>query len=275
MTAAAGGSRRGQRGFSFLEIMISVLIAATIFGAVAMAVNSCFLFLKRAENRSRAVCVTQTTLDRFLAKSYSSLDAGSYPSGTETFGDKMEYDWNVTVSDEKESAIPYKKVSVVTRYEEDAGRGTTAVKEIRMANIVPYPYIHDQMYHEMPSAAAAYIDLITSPATNNAVAINYAVAKDLMIIYNISFKIRDSANLVSTDTIYTKCFIDNVGMDVETRTPITSQFLISNVISASNVGPGPHDIKIKWYKDTQKTDPPAGEIALKELNLIIVACEHK
>jgi len=270
--------KKGAAGFVLLEILVSLVIAILIFSGVLLSVNSCLVFLKRSENKSRAMSVTVTTLDRYLSKSYSALVPGT-ATGRETFGENTVFNWQAVVSEEGEgpaaTRVPYKKIVVVTSYTEEGANGAIIPKQIRLSNIVPYPFIHTQVLHEMPADIVAPVvpsGTLAAPryATLKTLQVNYSVAKDMMIIYNVAIKNTSVTGLQEVDTILTRCLLDGVYQPIETRTPIISQLLISNVVGINGVRAGPHTIELQWFKDTAQ-----GRTILKEINVIAVACEHK
>jgi len=92
-------------------------------------------------------------------------------------------------------------------------------------------------------------------------------------MYNIAIHIDNDTGITSADTIYTGCFLDGKteAEGTETRTPISMQPFISNVVALSGVSADRnHTIQIKWKKDTA-----AGNIRLKEANLVIVSTEKQ
>lgn len=269
---------RSAAGFVLLEILVSLIIAVLIFSGVLLSVNSCLVFLKRAENKSRAMSVTVTTLDRYMSKSYSALVPGT-TTGRENFGEHTAFNWEAVVSEEGEgpvaTRVPYKKITVTTSYGDEGANGVVVPKQIRLVNVVPYPFIHTRVLHEIPadvSAPSVPSGTLAAPryATLKTLEVNYNVAKDLMIIYNIAIKNTSVTGLREVDTILTRCLLDGVYQPIETRTPIISQLLISNVVGINGVRPGPHTIELQWFKDTAQ-----GRTILKEINAIVVACEHK
>ena len=84
---------------------------------------------------------------------------------------------------------------------------------------------------------------------------------------------KDDGDLISSDTIYTACYLDDAQQGIVTRTPILTQPSFNNVVVLKDVASGAHEIDVRWKKKVKETD--AGNITLKEANLIIVATESE
>ena len=265
---------REKTGFTLIEVLLSIVIAVIIFAALSRGMIGGGFLLKQVENKSRACGVVATKMEEYLAKSYSSLEDGSY-TGTTDYGARPLFGWTVNVEKKwmgddpgtvDKEGIPYKLISVTAAYDETDYNKIAQRKNIQLVNMVPYPYIHTDIRTSTTAVSVpynSYSEVIEIP-------VNYEVDKDLMIIYNIAIKVGDAADLGATDTIYTKCFVDSDAENIETRTPIITQPLISNVVGVNNVPKGEHTIYVKWYKDVN-----TGSISLKEINVIVVAFEHK
>ena len=270
------------KGFTLIEILIAViLIGIGVAGTIGVLTAGSF-FLKRAENKSKAVSVASVQIERYLTRSYSDLITGSYS------GSSGKIDWEVDVQEKKEGncsggggCIPYKEISVSAAYPEESVSGNVKYKRINLANIVPYPYIH--LEHQAIGATGQ--EVLSGSNSNDYQAINgltydvtYPVGKDIMVIYNIAIDVEDSTSIAADDTILTSCFLDGQQKLIETRTPIVTQPLINNLIEVDAKPKGVtanklHRIEIKWYKRTNL--PNAGTITLKKANVIIIAFEAK
>lgn len=243
--------------------------------------------LKQAENKSRATSVAAQKLEEYLTKSFSGL--GGLTQLTQAYSDvdtgsgggDVPVDWRVDVSTKWEVnaalgiRIPYKLIEVTAFYNEENPSGAVQRRSVRLTNIVPYPYMHTEVLKIEPSSGSAPV--VDSGAYKSisglSLTFNYPVKKDIMVIYNISFHIDNDSGIQSTDTIYTACFLDGkVNPEgTQTRTPISMQPFISNVLAIDSVSADTnHTIQIKWRKDTL-----AGRIRLKEANLIIVSTEKQ
>jgi len=242
--------------------------------------------LKQAENKSRATSVAAQKLEEYLTKSFEGL--GGLTQLTQVFNDvdtgggggDVPVAWRVDISTEWETntslniRIPYKLIQATASYNEENPSGAAQRRTVRMTNIVPYPYMHTQTLKIEPSSSSGP----TIPAGSSYVPINglslnfnYPVKKDVMVIYNISIHIDNSTGIQSSDTIYTACFLDG-GINpqgTETRTPISMQPFISNIVALEDVSADRnHTIQIGWMKDTN-----SGTIRLKEANLVIISTE--
>ncbi|MCX7927530.1 MAG: type II secretion system GspH family protein [Candidatus Omnitrophica bacterium] len=205
--------------------------------------------------------------------------------------------------------IPYKKIEVIARYQEEnpARQGTFFEKAVRLLAVVPYPALH-AMHKERsqdknvlapylkspptaqnhPEATLFSIDLGTVlvsetqyPSSIKA----YETPKELLIIYNIGIKVENLGELFSNPsvnpgvyTLYTACYVDDKGpLPVVTRTPLLSQPLVNNVVALTGKDSltvpqdgKPHKLQIKWWKDTDQ-----GKISLRSANVIILAFEEQ
>ena len=84
------------KGFTLIEILIAViLIGIGVAGTIGVLTAGSF-FLKRAENKSKAVSVASVQIERYLTRSYSDLITGSYS------GSSGKIDWEVDVQEKKE-----------------------------------------------------------------------------------------------------------------------------------------------------------------------------
>lgn len=271
-----------MRGFTFLEVLIALILIVIGISAAVAAVSTGRFFLKQAENKARAMRAALVGMEKYLAKSYSDLTPGENLDSSETI--KLQV--NVTQRYEGSArAIPYKQIEALAFYNETDKTGNIYQKIIRLTNIVPYPFIHaasvwisrdqagdsEARYSSNPGnfAGAQVVGEDVKLALN----LNYEVPKELLVIYNVATNVQDATGINSTDTIYTGCFVDDVGpKPVVSRTPIITQPLINNVVALTEgdaLSPGNHTIAIKWCKDTAQ-----GTILLREADLTVVAIEE-
>ncbi|MDD3234131.1 MAG: prepilin-type N-terminal cleavage/methylation domain-containing protein [Candidatus Omnitrophota bacterium] len=266
---------RENKSFTLIEVLVSIIIAVIIFAALSKGMVGGGFLLKQVENKSRACGVTAAKMEEYLAKAYSALEPGTYSGDPVDYGSKPVFNWTVKVEKKwmgddpdtvDQEGVPYNLITVDSSYDETDYKNIFHTKNIRFVNMVPYPYVHAEIKTLSSSLSVppnSYTEIFR-------IKIDYEVAKDLMIIYNIAIKVKNAGGLEAANTIYTKCFVDSEGKDIETRTPIITQPLISNVVGVNNVPPGEHTVSVQWYKDTG-----AGDISLKEINVIVVAFEHK
>ncbi|MDD5348194.1 MAG: type II secretion system protein [Candidatus Omnitrophica bacterium] len=200
--------------------------------------------------------------------------------------------------------IPYKRIEVIARYQEESPgqqRGIFHQRAVRLVSIVPYPVLHAiskevgansalvvpaSNNYNGPNSTVLEMDLgALKPRENPSdppVSLAYETPKEILIIYNIAIKIDDFKDLIDDNpglyTIFTSCFLDNETepMPVETRTPILSQPLISNVTAltgarALKVQSGKYKLRLKWRKDPNAK----GKISLRSANIIVIAFEEQ
>ncbi len=244
--------------------MSLILIAIGIGGVTAAFLRGSYV-LSQAENKSRAMSLASVKMEEYMTKSFSGLDMANPEEGEAEEG---RFRWRATVSEEEEGAVPYKNIVIQVFYREDDVKARSIEKEVRLTNIVPYPYIHLPVKYVDGDEVSRYIPFNTYKTVAN-MPINFKVEKDLMIVYNVAIEIEDTSGLETLDTIYTQCFIDNKPILPESRTPIMTQPLISNVVGVQHVSAKePHTLSLRWKKDTNKA-----RIKLKEANIIVVATE--
>jgi len=257
-------------------ILITIGLAALINSVI-----SARFFVKQAESKYQAMDVAFAKMEEFLAKSYSGLQPGI------TTGSNDQINWKAEVKQLQEVSatkqIPYKRIEVTASYKETDTKGSSDTRQIKLENIIPYPFIHaasTSISRDASGGITVPFSNISSPVykpigdNGLKIEVNYDVPKDIMLIYNIAIRINQATNISSIDTILTGCFVDNKGpKPVVTRTPIMTQPLISNAIALTDkeaLPPGPHTIEIKWFKDTNN-----GVISLREANLMLVAVEKE
>ena len=276
-----------KSSFTLLEIIISIVIIGIGLSTIIVVFMGGRFMLKQAENKSRATSVAAQKLEEYLTKSFAGL--GGLAQTTRTYSNvdagsgtgEVPVDWRVDITTKWETnaslgiRIPYKLIEVTASYNEEDPSGAIQRKNVKLTNIVPYPYMHTQTLKIEPSPSSAPMVASGSyrPITGLSINFDYPVNKDVMVIYNISIHIDDDTGIKPTDTIYTGCFLDGKATSegTETRTPISMQPFISNVLALNGVSANSkHTIQIKWRKDT-----PRGSIRLKEANLIIVSTERQ
>ena len=270
--------RLGKKAFTLVEVLVCIVLIGIGLSAVIGVLVAGSFYLKRAELKSEAISVASTQMERFLAKSYGSLQAGVFN------GQSKETEWKVEVEEETEGdctgstrCIPYKKITVSTFYLEEGAKTNTTHKRIQLTNIIPYPYIHIASKSigatGQVATDASYVEI-----EGLTLDLSYPVDKDIMVIYNIAIAVEGTAGIEADDTIYTSCFLDGEQKLIETRTPIVTQPLINNIIEIDAGANGltrnkSHKVEIKWYKETSIAG--AGEISIKKSNIIVVAFEAK
>ncbi|MFA5362511.1 MAG: hypothetical protein WC335_04605 [Candidatus Omnitrophota bacterium] len=269
----------GSRGFSILEVVISLILLGIGVMAVGQGYKAGRVFLRQSDNRSYAIGFANQKMEEYLAKTYEDLKAEDFPKEDDfpPLEDKRIFHWKVSVEKlwegddpdtEQREGIPYKLITVKCSYQDRNMAGGVENNEVCLINIVSYPAIHTEMtsvisQNDVPCGQTASI-IITLP-------IEYETDKNLMIVYNITIRVLDASGIGPLDTIFTECTLDGNVKDIVTRTPILMQPLISNALGVQNVQRDtPHTIAVRWYKDTA-----AGNIILKEANLVILATERK
>jgi len=270
------------KGFTLLEVLIALILIVIGISAAVAAISTGKFFLRQAENKAEAMRAALVKMEEYLAKSYSALEPGGPLTGT-----LGKITWQVNVTQKYEGTvtpIPYKHLETIAFYNETDKAGNIYQKNVRLENIVPYPFIHT-ISTWISRDLVGSSEVPYSPNINNFVGaqtigdkvtlkvnLKYEVAKELLIIYNVAIVVEDATGVGAIDTILTGCFMDNNGpKPIVTRTPIITQPLISNVIALTGsdaLSPGEHTIEIRWCKDTTH-----GRIMLREANLMVVAVE--
>ncbi|MDD2702440.1 MAG: hypothetical protein PHC33_00285 [Candidatus Omnitrophica bacterium] len=262
-----------------MEIVISLILLGIGVLAVGQGYKAGRVFLRQSDNRSYAIGVANQKIEEYLAKTYEALVVEDSPfRGSISLKDERVFNWEVTVekrwegtddpdTDEREG-IPYKFITVICSYQDRNLAGRIEENEVRMVNIVPYPAVHTEMAKVIPRNE---VPCRQTASTIMTLPFKYETDKNLMIVYNITIKILDANDIGPLDTIFTECTLDGGVKDIVTRTPILMQPLISNALGVQNVKRDtPHVIEVRWYKDAA-----AGNIILKEANIVILATERK
>jgi len=309
------------KGLTLVEILVSLIIVGLIAAAVSAALLGGYYMLKQAEHKSRAMSITNVMLQGYLAKSYENLDENKpAPSGTEedisdifnTTQDNTEFNWVVNISKHHTGgpiAIPYKNIEVITAFSEKNTQGVkSSQKEVRLANMVPYPVIHAgttrsaEIYRDNTYVAPVtrYDNQDYSNWTDsdynwknitNALFVqkfNYEVPKDLFVMYNIAISYDTKKMPLASHTVYTRCLLDGMppwnetlhayepSYGVITRTPIKSQIFINNIFQIRNVtNTGKdHTIQIEWAKDKSASIGNETIVSLREYDITVLAVEH-
>lgn len=284
----------GNSAFTLVEVLISLVLLGIGLSVSTKAFVAGKYFMKESENKARAMEIASLQMNNYLTKSYGDLVAGSTAPVTDAKG----FTWTVNVQDltkapvaPKINTIPYKSIEVVCGYNETNINGAVATKNVRLANIVVYPYMH--LYSTASTPSTAQARCYGSPCTTNAstaagdalstvVSLDFQtlVQSDLLIFYNISIDIQDSTSITPVDLIFSKCFIapiDDIGgsptgafapYEIQTGTPIMTQPTISNTVSVPILATGKYRLKIVWFKDHS-----AGTIMGKKANVVIFQVE--
>jgi len=277
-------------GFTLIEVLISLVLLGlglTVSSRVFVAGK---YFIKESENKTRAMEIASVHMNEYLTKSFDELNLGdSRTVGGFTSTATIN---PLTMSPPaghltKVNTVPYKSIEVICSYKEQNINGVVVDKSVRLLNMVVYPYMH--LYSLATSPATAEARCYGTPCTTNAnIAQAYTnatiielpfetiVQSDLLIFYNISMNITNSAGIGASDLILTKCFITSessgspVGYDIQTGTPIMTQPTINNTVSVSNLPKGKHKLKIVWFADHKYG---AGAIMGKKANVVIFQIE--
>ncbi|MFO8052369.1 MAG: prepilin-type N-terminal cleavage/methylation domain-containing protein [Candidatus Omnitrophota bacterium] len=261
-----------KKSFSLLELIVaSVLIGIGIAG-VAGVLTSGLYFLKRAENKARAMSLAYRKKESLMTKSYETLTIGK-DSGKED-----RYRWTTEVREFDEGGIPWKKVEVEVNYPETTmGSGQDqATKKVFLTNLSVYPYVHSetQVIDSICNTGSCVVangvkKVIGSSSRQLSIDIDYPVDKQILVSYNIVLGYEDVGGVDPVDLILTQTFLDDYSKSVETGTPILTQPVINNVVNIGSVSAGPHRIDIRWEKNTSD-----GNIYIKKADMIIIAYEE-
>ncbi|MDD5669208.1 MAG: prepilin-type N-terminal cleavage/methylation domain-containing protein [Candidatus Omnitrophica bacterium] len=274
---------RRSKAFTIIEVVIALVLLGIGILAVGQGYRAGRFFLRQSEHRAYAMSIVSVKMEEYLAKTYDALGGDNTVTGSEKYH-AIDFNWSVKIEKRWEGddpgttgheGIPYKLLTVSCVYNEKNLSAKDEPNEVRMINMVPYPAIHtlSSFIGEDTNLQAPFVNPpdVANGRSITRLTFNYETEKDLMIIYNISFRVTNSNGLRELDTIYTGCVLDNSVFDIVTRTPIMTQPLISNVLGVENIARDrDHTIDIRWLKDTQ-----SGTISLKEMNVIVFATEHR
>ena len=290
------------KGLSLIEILVALIITGIIAACVSAAVIGGYSMLKQAEHKSRAMSIAHVKLQEYLAKSFSELEIGTMPPGTESdisqaFKDTLDntyFNYTVTIEEGKQTGgsvdVPYKNVTVQTVYTEVNTKGQPVnTKTIQLSNMVPYPLIHissagnkyKNRDYEAPRTDETYqkthpwidpADYKWKDITTNGgvLSFNYPVPKDIIVLYNLAITYNTKQPPTPFETVFTHCTLD--GGPTEgfiTRTPIMTQVFISNILEIDNVTAGPHAIHVQWSHESNTT-----QVWLRSYYVTAVAEEH-
>lgn len=286
-------------GFSLIEILVALIL----FAGGIILMSRVFVigkyFIKEAENKSIAMKVANLQMQKYLAYSYSGLDALIPASGTLDVPltqdvTNNKFSWQATIVRKTEvhplptvppsnKAIPYLDITVICSYAEPNINGVITDKYVRLQNIVTYPYFH------IVSTTTNYVSTGGSPVAPQAPAPSYTpmttiaevtannkVASRLQIFYTLQVEGDFSGGSIDpSDTTNTQCYVETtpgnfVPQEIMTVTPITTQPVINNVIGVTTplaVGPGGHRVQVRWSKTS------AGGVKLKYVDLIVIIME--
>jgi prepilin-type N-terminal cleavage/methylation domain-containing protein len=289
-----------DKGFTLLEVLVAAILISLALAAIAGVLNTGKYFLMRAEDEARAMSIAFAEKERLLSRSFSTLETGSSANCTwctepvnPIYTDYIQDGFNYTIEVKEERIcdpadpncipVPFKNITIKVRYEDYdlSGLATGKYKRVSLQNMIPYPYVHfepvmidvacnvaDGCSVPSGSGPAAY-QIIGNLTHRLNTTVNYPVDKDIQVIYNLAINVENALGINGSDTIYTRCFVDGVGQDVEARTPIASQPSISNIIAVDDLARDTnHTIDIRWYKDTA-----AGSISLTRGSMVIVSFE--
>lgn len=291
-----------QKGFTLIEILVSVVIIATGASFLAGMFATGRYFIQQSRNKAIAMSIAAHRLDQWQARSYTSLsDAVVNPNNYNLGGQEARgvggknFNWqvNLTQSDMRADTglagvapVPFILVEIEVTYPEDTILKKTIEKTVNLTGYKPYPYTHIENRLISGVGGTAIPTSLTNTYTscvndvcggNDAleVSFSYPVEKDVKIIYNIALDVVNAAGVGSTDTIYTQCFLWENGVPVgpipiETRTPIVSQPHIANIAAITNMltRGRQYTVGIRWYKDTA-----AGVVRVDSAELITIATE--
>lgn len=274
-----------KKSFTLIELLVALILIGVGTAAVAGLLTSGSYFLRRSENRARAVSLAHRLKEGFLNRSYENLLPT--PPGDPIVGVSGDFSWTVNIVDQNMNNptaipprnVPYRQVNIEVQYPETDSRGQVlGNNSVFFTGIKPYPYVHVMEQRVDSSASVITQGAAGAPAVIGDAAdgflsinINYTEPKRLVVIYNIALDYTDVAGVDGLDLILTQSFVNQTPQSVQTGTPILTQPVINNVIDVGVVNPrvDGNTVDIRWMKDTA-----AGDIGIKRAEMIVVAYEQ-
>ncbi|MCF7916430.1 MAG: hypothetical protein K9L61_01470 [Candidatus Omnitrophica bacterium] len=262
-----------KKSLSLLELIVSLVLIGIGIAGVAGVLTSGIYFLKKAENKARAMSLAYQKKENLMAKSFETLQTGT------TTGTEGIYDWTINVSSHQEGGIPWKKAEIEVVYPEISlgSNQSRTTSKVFLTNLLAYPYVHDESKQISSVCDTGHCVVrngtkrVIGSSANNRLSINidYPVSKQILVSYNIVLGYGDMGGVAATDLILTQCYVDGTPTSIETGTPILTQPVINNVVDVGTVSAGTHRIDIRWQKDTS-----SGNVYIKKADMIIVAYEE-
>jgi len=283
-----------RKGLSFVEILVSLVLLSLIMAAVAAALSGGFSLLRKAEYKSRAMGIAYLKMNEALTHTYASADLQErHDQGWDFSDTDAQFNWSLDIEEDitARSGIPYKNITVTCAYRERFPDGTLGVpKEVRLANVVPYAYIHSvnssavfgyPHYIPICPASAHTIPQNTDfqPLNHDGspvATVNFKVPKDLIVFYSLAIKYQKDSSQVNPEsykTVYTRLLVDGVSYGVTTCTPILSQPFINNIVTIPNRDENKnHKLQIQWTRDAYGSN--CGVVELKTYDVNVLAYEN-
>ena len=310
-------------GFTLLEILIALILFTGAIAALSRVLVAGKYHLKEAESKSTLMKVASLQMEKYLSYSYTGLeDLGGYSAAAEPVRiipqgalvndtSTWQYDasdprfrYRVTLTKKNETraaagglpakTVPYIEILVQARHirtdiAKEAGE-SDLTEEVRLINIVPYPYYHVYSLKQSWGANLGPVALqelnyasgsnfMSTPAT---IFINNRMESNLLIFYSLN--IESAGALAATDVVRTQCFLEVTpsvppacptctALSPMTETNFPTQPWVSNVIGYSTAlspvasGGLPHRIDLRWNTNSWAT------VGLRNLEFIVVAID--
>jgi prepilin-type N-terminal cleavage/methylation domain-containing protein len=293
-----------EKGLSIIEILVALIIISIIAACVSAAIISGYSMLKKAEHKSRAMSITHVKLQQYLAKSFDELMLNMTESGddaniSQQFEDTQDnafFSWtvNVTEGTEGNRHVPYKNITVETLYSERNPRNdSVSNRTIRLSNIVTYPLVHilsngtkftganatlyaanrTQYLFDDPDHQPFVPNWRNITTTSGVLNFTYRVPKDIIVMYNLAISYNTTRPPEPFETVFTRCILDGSQVNppgIITRTPISSQVFINNILEIPNVTAGNHRINVEWCHESRNTT-----VWLRAYDVTALAVESK
>ena len=174
-----------EKGFTLLEVIVSALLIMVGLGALGVTVVAGKRFLRQAEFRSQAMGLASSKMEEYSQRGYDILNNFSL-SGQEDLEDLEDfYNWTaiVVTKNVTNTTMPYRDIEVVVSYQEEDGNGGLDTKNIRLTNIVPYPFSHTAAKNILNSAGdeVPFANQTDTSILENYTTIGESVGEPLML----------------------------------------------------------------------------------------------
>lgn len=267
---------QAKKTLTLIEVLIALILIGIGLAAAAGVLTAGRYFLKRTENRARAMSLAYQHKESLMAKSYQGLVLGTDSGSVQLGGEGTDFHWATRVAQKYENDIPWKKVDIEVKYLETDIRGaeTGKTNRVYLTTLVPYPYVHVES--RVIQEHCCTVGNNQTTINGLSIPIDYPVEKTIVVAYNIILGYGHTENVEGGDLILTQTYLDGVAKSVETGTPILTQPVINNIADIGAVSPGEHTIEVRWEKHRPRggAGGVGGDIYVREAEIVIIAYEN-